>query len=389
MIRYSPCSRVVFLSLAVLLLMLAGCAGRAAAPAPADEIRIGLIASFSGKFSETSGRSTSDAAQMAVKAVNDAGGLEVNGRRYRIVLVQGDDQDNQQEAVKVAQKLINQENVVAIVGPQFSRNAIPVASVVERAQIPMISPMSTSPETTAGKQYVFRVGFVDDFQGSVVARFVREEFGADRAAVLYDVASAYNKGLAEVFKQRFEAGGGEVVAFESYTTGEQDFTAQLMRIKESQPQALFLPNYDSEVMLQAKQIRALGLEAPIIGSDSWNPRTMTDTPELDGAFYSHHWHMDSDNPQSRPFVTAYRQQYQRDPTTTAAMTYDALGLLFQAIQQQGRVDPTAIRNGLAAMQQYAGVSGTIRYQGGGDPVKSAVILQLKDHQAHFYKLVNP
>jgi branched-chain amino acid transport system substrate-binding protein len=356
------------------------------------ELRIGLVAYLSGeaKTVESSGQPTVEAAQLAVQEVNDAGGLDVGRRKYKVVLVIEDIESKPELAVNAAHKLIYQENVVAIVGPQYSRDAIPVARVAEEARLPMLSPMSTNPETTAGKQYVFRVGFVDDFQGRVMARFAREELGAQTTAVLYDVASAYNKGIAELFKQAFEEAGGQVVAFETYTTDNaEDFSQQLARIRESGAKVLFLPNYPQDVALQVQQANQMGVKAAIIGSDSWTPDSFADLPEFEGTFCSRHWHSDIANEQARSFIEAYRQVYDQDPNNTAALTYDAFGLLFQAIQSQGQVDPESIRNGLYNLGPYPGVSGSIEYQDTGDPVKSVVIVQIKDGDVVFYALVNP
>jgi branched-chain amino acid transport system substrate-binding protein len=375
----------------VLILSLSFSAGLVACglqPGQETEIRVGVIAPLSGDISNV-GQSTTEAAQLAVQEVNDAGGLDVGGRKQKVVLVIEDNQDKAEVAVSAAQKLINQENVVAIVGPQASRNAIPTANVAENAHIPMISPWSTNPETTAGKQYVFRVAFVDPFQGQVMARFAIEELGAQKAAVLYDVASAYNKGIAEIFKRVFEEAGGQVAAFESYTTGEQDFTAQLERIRGSGAEVLFLPNYYNEVPLQAKQAHQMGIDIPLIGSDSWGGLEPAGRQELEGAFFSTHYAPDIANQQAQTFIEAYRQAYGRVPDDVAALTYDAFGILFQAIQSQGQADPESIRNGLSSIERYTGVTGSMEYRGTGDPVKSAVVLQIKGGNFVFYKLANP
>lgn len=379
----------------VLTLLLVG--GLVACDEQADqeretEIRIGVIAYLTGDYRDAFGIPTMYGAQLAVQEINDAGGLDVGGRQVKVTLVIEDVGEGHPEVVvAAAHKLINQENVVAIVGPQYSRDAIPVAEVAEEAHIPMISPMSTHPDTTAGKQYVFRVGFIDPFQGQVMVRFALAELGASKAAVLYDVASEYNKGIAEIFKQVLEEAGGQVVAFESYTTGEQDFGPQLARVRDSGAEVLFLPNYVDDFPVQVQQARQMGIDIPIIGSDSWDGLDLVDHPELEGTFYSSHWHVDSDSKQSRAFVEAYRQAYP-DQTilgSAAALTYDACGLLFQAIQSQGQIDPDAIMKGLASIKGYPGVSGVIAYHSTGDPVKSAVIVQIKGAERIFYRLVNP
>jgi branched-chain amino acid transport system substrate-binding protein len=357
-------------------------------PEQQAEIRVGVIAPISGDISNV-GQSSVEAAKLAVQEVNDAGGLDVGGQRQKVVLVIEDNQDKAEAAASAVQKLINQENVVAIVGPQASRNAIPAANVAEGAHIPLISPWSTNPETTAGKQYVFRVAFIDPFQGRVMARFAIEELGAQKAAVLYDVASAYNKGIAEIFKQIFEEAGGQVVAFESYTTGEQDFTPQLERIRDSGAEVLFLPNYYNEVPLQTKQAREMGIDIPFIGSDSWGGLEPADCQELEGSFFSTHYAPDIANQQAQAFIDAYRQAYGRIPDDVAALTYDAFGLLFQAIQSQGQANPGSIRNGLSSIERFVGVTGSMEYRGTGDPVKSAVVLQIKGGNFVFYKQASP
>lgn len=352
------------------------------------EIRIGVVAPLTGDIANV-GQSTLEAAQLVVQGVNDAGGLDVGGRKQKVVLVIKDNQDKAEVAVSAAQSLINQESVVAIVGPQASRNAIPVANVAESAHIPMISPWSTNPETTAGKQYVFRVAFIDPFQGRVMARFAIEELRVHKAAVLYDVASAYNKGIAEIFKQVFEEAGGQVVAFESYTTGEEDFSQQLARIRDNGAEVLFLPNYYNEVPSQAEQARQMGINVPLIGSDTWGGVEPADRQELEGAFFSTHYAPDIANEQAQAFIETYRQVYSRVPDDVAALTYDAFGLLFQAIQSQGQADPESIRNGLSSIERYTGVTGTMEYRGTGDPVKSAVVLQIQEGDFVFYKLASP
>jgi branched-chain amino acid transport system substrate-binding protein len=387
---HGPVRFVSFVGLMVSLWLPLACAQ---GPPPAehpDEFRVGLLATLSGAVAETAGKSTVEGAQLAVKAANDAGGISAGGRQQHVSLVVEDDQDRAEAAVDAARKLISQEGVAVVVGPQFSRNAIPVAAVAENARVPMISPASTQPETTAGKRYVFRAAFTDPFQGRVLAVFARDELHAQRVAVLYDVASAYNKGLAEIFRDAFQAGGGQVVAFESYTTDVKSSVAsQLERVRTSTPQVLFLPNYADEVPAQVEQARQLGIGSALLGSDSWGDIEATDLQKLEGAFYTGHWAPDMGSAQAQAFVAAYRQAYGRPPTETAALTYDALGLLFQAVARQGALDPESVRNALASVDSYTGVTGTMRFQGTGDPVRSIVMLQIHGGRPTFYKLVDP
>jgi len=352
------------------------------------EIKIGVIAPITGSIPVV-GQSTINAAKLAVEEVNDAGGLQIGDQQFKITLVIEDNGDQEQAAVDAAQKLINQDNVAAIVGPQASRNAIPAAAVAQNARIPLISPWSTNPDTTDGKDYVFRVAFLDPFQGRVLARFTLEELQFRKAAVLYDEASAYNRGIAEIYKQVLEEAGGSVVAFESYTTGETDFTQQLTAIQESGAEVLFLPNYDSEIFLQANQARELGLDIPLLGSDSWGTVSSNQRTVLEGSYFSTHYAPDIESAAAQTFIKNYQDAYGEIPDDVAALTYDAFGMLFQAITSQEKYTPEAIRNGLSSIERYEGVTGTMQYQGTGDPVKSAVILQIEDGEFKFYKLANP
>lgn len=375
--------------IAVVLLFgsLASCLPNGAQP-PMNEIRIGLLAEITGSIPNV-GKSSVDAANMAVQEINDAGGLTIGNKKLKIVLVVEDIQDNAETAVAMAEKLINQENVVAIIGPQASRNAIPVSMIAENAKMPMISPWSTNPDTTLGKEYVFRVAFIDPFQGQVMARFSFEELKATKVAVLYDIASSYNSGIANIYKQVVEAAGGQVVAFESYTTGETNFTQQLNRIRNSGAQVLFLPNYENEVPNQARQARAMGINVPIIGSDSWGTILPESSTDIEGAYFSTHYASDIAVEPARSFIERYQKLYGNTPDDVAALTYDAFGLLFKAIQSQGVVESEAIRNGLAGIESFSGVTGTMQYAGNGDPVKSAVILKVVNGKFVFYKLATP
>ncbi len=353
-----------------------------------SEIRIGVIAPITGAIS-TVGKSTVNAAELAVREINENGGLTINDAKYKITLIIVDNQDNEQETAAAVQKLINQDNVVAIIGPQASRNAIPAANIAENAGIPMISPWSTNPATTAGKSYVFRVAFIDSFQGQVMARFTFEEFGGEKIAVLYDIASDYNKGIAEIYKKIVEDAGGKIVAFESYTTGEEDFSEQLQRIKDSGATLLFLPNYYNEVPQQVQQAKELGITATFIGSDAWSGIPEEDLDLLEGSFFSTHYSPDIANEAAQIFIQSYQQSYNVVPDDVAALTYDAFGLLFQAIQTQDEANPEAIRAGLAATEAYSGITGTMEYRGTGDPIKSAVILKIENGQFVFYKQASP
>jgi len=385
-----------FSLLAGLSLILSACGG-AGGGAGANVIKVGGIGELTGDIPAV-GASFKNAAEMAVKEVNDAGGLEVGGKKYQIQLIIEDNAGKADQSASAAQKLITQDNVVAIIGPNASRYAIPAAEVAESSQVVLISPWSTNPKTTwnektnSPKKFVFRACFIDPFQGRVVAKFAMENLGAKKAAVLYDVASEYNKGIAEFFKQTFDEIGGQIVAYETYTTNDKDFSAQLTKIKETEPDVIFAPNYYSEVPLQVQQAHRLGMNVPFLGSDSWGSAELIKLcgEECEGYFFSTHYAADNATPVAKKMIEAYKAKYGVVPDDVAALTYDAFGLLFQALQTAGKVDRLAVRDALAQIPKFEGVTGTMQFkEGSGDPIKSAVILQIKNGAFVFYANANP
>jgi len=374
--------------LIILTLML--CLATGCGRAPENDIRLGVNAELTGS-KPTVGESCKKAAELLAAQVNQEGGLKLGDKKYLIRLFVEDNEDKAESAAAVAQKLISQDNVLAIIGPNTSGNAIPAASICEDAGVVMVSPWSTNPNTTEGKKFIFRACFIDDFQGQVMAKFARETLKAQTAAVLYDVASEYNKGIAEYFKKSFEAEGGQVVAFESYTTNDKDFSSQLTLIKAANPGVLFLPNYYNEVPLQVQQARRLGIVCPFIGSDSWgSPEILTlGGPVLDDSYFSTHYAPDIATETAQKFIRAYEVKYGKKPDDVAALTYDAGGLLLAAITQAGALDRQKVRDALAGLRQYEGVTGIMKFHGTGDPIKSAVIIHVKDGKFNYYSTVQP
>ncbi|MEW6047098.1 MAG: ABC transporter substrate-binding protein [Bacillota bacterium] len=358
--------------------------------AAAAEIPVGVNAELTGSIPVV-GQSCVNAARMAVDEVNQGGGLLVGGQRYTIRLFVEDNEDKAQSAVAAAQKLYSQNSVIAMIGPNASRNAVPAADIAESERAPMITPWSTNPNTTKNKSYVFRAAFTDDFQGRVVASFARQQFKAQRAAVLYDVASEYNKGIAEVFRKSFTDLGGQVVAFETYTTGDKDFLSQLTKIRAARPEVLFLPNYYSEVPLQVQQAHLVGLNIPIIGSDSWGFPDLIKLggADMEGLMYTTHYAPDIATPAAQAFIKRYEARYGSVPDDVAALTYDSFQLLFMALQKAGKVDRQAVRDALASIERYDGVTGTMQFRGTGDPIKSAVVIQIKDGQFKYFATATP
>ncbi len=371
-------------------LFLAGCGKPAAtgsSPEAAPAVKIGLNAEITGELSAV-GTSSRNAAQMLAAEINAAGGLEIAGKKHPVDLVIGDNGGKADQAASTAQRLISQNGILAMVGPNSSACAIPASAIAESLGVTMISPWSTNPKTTVDaatgkpKAFVFRGCFTDLFQGRVLAKFTLDKLKAKRAAVLYDVASEAPNGQATLFKEAFEKNGGQIVAFETYTTGDRDFSAQLTKIRAANPDVLFLPAYYNDVPLIAQQARRLGLTAPFVGSDAWS------TPEIvklggadvEGAYFCNHYSTEIATPQAQKFVADYTAKYGQAPDDVAALTYDSLGLLLDAVKASGKTDDRkAVRDALAAIPSYAGVTGTMRFTpgGGGDPEKSAVVLQIK------------
>ncbi len=380
---------VLFLAVGMLI---AGCGEK-----KETTIRIGVIAELTGDVPAV-GESCKKAAELAADQINAAGGLTVGGKKHKVELFIEDNGGKADQSAAVAQKLITQQKVVAIVGPSTTRYAIPASEIAESSRTVLISPWSTNPKTTldartnAPKKYVFRACFIDSFQGRVVARFAMDNLKARKAAVLYDVASDYNKGIAEIFKETFEKSGGTVVAFETYTTNDKDFSGQLTKIKEVQPDVVFLPNYYSEVPLQIQQAKRLGIKAPFLGSDSWGSQELLKLcgADCEGYYFSTHYAADSTVPRVVDFIGVFKTKYGAMPDDVAALTYDSFGLLKQAIQKADKIDSEAIRAGLAGITKYEGITGTMQFkEGSGDPVKSAVILKIKDGKFTYFTSAAP
>jgi branched-chain amino acid transport system substrate-binding protein len=358
-------------------------------------IRIGINAPMTGDIPKV-GEGSKYAAMLWLEDIEKAGGLEVGGKKYEVDLVIEDNESKAESAVKANTKMITQDDVLAIVGPQSSKQAIPAGEVANKYKTVMISPWSTNPSTTLDRPYVFRGCFLDPFQGPVVANFITDEFGFSKAAVLYDVASDYPKGLAEVFKEAWEKkhGAGSIVAYQSFTTKDTDFSSQLTKIVKSGAEVLFTPQYYNEVPLIVRQAKDLGWKGPIVGSDSWGS---AETVELCGEscyglFFSTHYAAAGAKGATKEFIERYKANYGYVPDDVAALTWDALHLAQQAIQDAGKItgkigtDRTAVRNALAKIKNFAGITGNMTFTEEGDPIKCAVIVKINDKgEYEFYK----
>ncbi len=368
----------VVVAAAGLALLAAGCgqeqqAGSgAAAAAP---IKVGHYASLTGDTA-TFGRSADRGIRMKIDEVNAKGG--VLGRPLE--LITEDDRSVTEEARTTAQKLLQRDEVVALLGEVASSRSLAAAPEAQRAKVPMISPASTNPKVTEVGDYVFRACFIDPFQGAVMAKFARDTLGAKKVAILLDFKQDYSVGLADFFRKTFTEQGGEIVADERYTSGDIEFRAQLTKIRATNPDAIFVPGYYTEVGLIAKQARELGIEAPLLGGDGWDS---TKTLEIggeavDGDYFSNHYAADSDRPQVREFVEAYRQRHDEVPDAMAVLGYDAAGILVDALARAGTTEGPKLRDAIAATRDYPGVSGNITIDPQRNARKDAVVIEIKD-----------
>jgi branched-chain amino acid transport system substrate-binding protein len=362
-------------------------------------IKIGINAPMTGDIPKV-GEGTKFAAQMWLEDIKAAGGLEVGGKKYPVELVIEDNESKAESAVKVNTKMITEDEVLVIVGPQSSKQAIPAGEVANNYKTPMISPWSTNPDTTKDRPFVFRGCFLDPFQGPVLANFIKEEFGFTKAAVLYDVASDYPKGLAEFFKEAWEKlnGAGSVVAFESFTTKDADFSSQLTKIIKSGAEVLFTPQYYNEVALIVQQAHELGWNKPIVGSDSWGSAETVELCGKDcyGLFFSTHYAAAGAKGATKAFIDRYNKKYGYVPDDVGALTWDALGIVQRAIQSMSKItgniekDRKSVRDAMAKVKEFNGITGKMTFTEDGDPIKCAVIVRISDKgEYEFYKSVCP
>lgn len=378
-------NKFMFSMLSLMLIftfVLTACGGAAGG----DTVKIGLNIEITGDKPKV-GEQSKFAAEMFQAEVNEAGGVDIGGKQYQIELVVEDNNATPDGAVATANKLISQDNILIMVGPNPSNAAVPAGEVANNLETPMISPWSTNPNTTLNRPWVFRAPFLDPFQGPVVANFATDQFGADQACVLFDVASDYPKGLADNFKTAWEGlhGAGSVVAFESFTTGDQDFSAQLTKIKGAGCDVLFTPQYYQEVPLIVSQAKDLGIEMPIMGSDSWGDPQLLELcgANCEGYYFSTHYVASGATGATKDFIDKFNAQYGYIPGDVAALTWDAMRLAVQAMQNCGEIsgnleeDRTCIRDGLASIKDFEGITGKMTFDNQGDPIKCAVIVEIK------------
>jgi len=335
---------------------------------------IGQYGSLTGSEA-TFGQATLRGIQLAVREVNASGGIK--GKTIEIKSY--DDRGTSQEAGTAVTRLITNDKAVALLGENTSSQSIAGGRVAQQYGVPMISPSSTNPAVTEIGDKIFRVCFLDSFQGWVDAKFAREHLKARTAAILYDQAQAYSKGLAQFFKDAFSGMGGSIASEQAYTAGDQDYSAQLTTIREARPDVIFIPGYYTDSGNIALQARKLGITASLLGGDGW------DSPQLaaiggaavEGSYFSTHFAVQESRPDTQAFVSSYETEYKQRPDSLAALGYDAARLLFDAMRRAPSWEGAALAQALAETKGFAGVTGTISIDPHRNAKKSAVVVQVK------------
>ena len=338
-----------------------------------DPIRIGLIAYTKDEHQRRVGTPALNAAHMAVEDVNRAGGIRLGDKQYPVELVVEGIASSPQNAIAAMRRLTNLEQVTAVIGANYSVDAIPAGHFAEKARTPFISPMSTNPRTTEGRNYVFRMSFLDEKQGQVMADFVFERLGSRRAALLYNRPDPYSHDIAAVFIGSYVGSGGKVVVKEGYVDLDHDLEPSLDLIEKAAPDVIYLPNFSNEALRQVRAIRKRGIDVPLLGADGWSPGEFSTYPEFDNTYMTVHWFAGADR-----FSTRYMERYGVEPEAVSALTFDAFNLLFQAIGRSGRLDRETIRQQLIDMPSFHGVSGDVDFIDSGDPDKMVKILGILD-----------
>jgi len=394
---------LVFLALAASMLA-AGCGGSGK-----DELVIGEFGSLTGGDA-TFGGSTKLGVESAMAELTSQAQGKIGGLPVRVVVE--DDQSQAQEAATAVQKLVNQDRVIAVIGEVASSRSLAGAPICQAAGVPMISPSSTNPKVTQVGDCIFRMCFLDDFQGHSVAQFAFQTLGLKKVAILKDLKSDYSAGLTEFFGTAFKQMGGTIVAEQSYQAGDQDFSAQLTAIKAKHPDAIYIPGYYTEAGLIARKARELGITVPLLGSDGWESEKLLEIggESLNGSYYTNHWALDMPNPKLQEFLKSFREKNNgSDPDAIAGLAYDAANVLFGCLKKLAADDPAAfkgfgsskagtperktaeakLRDLIAATKGYDGVTGTITLDQNRNASKPLVVLEIKGGKKVFNTSINP
>lgn len=349
-------------------------------------IKIGEVGSMTGSEA-TFGTSTHNGIVLAMKEVNAAGG--VKGRPLELISL--DDQGKPEEAATAVTKLITQDQVAAILGEVASSRSLAMAPIAQNHKIPMITPSSTNPKVTEQGDYIFRVCFIDPFQGTVMAKFAFENMKVKKVAILRDVKNDYSVGLSDFFIETFKKMGGEIVIDQSYSAGDMDFKSQLTAIRAKAPEAIYVPGYYTEVGLIGRQARELGIKAPLMGGDGWDSPKLKEIggKALEGSFFSNHYSDEDQTPMVQEFIKNYKASYGTIPDGLAAMGYDAMKILADSMNRAPTLSSADIRNAIAATKDYQAVTGIISINEKRDAVKSAVVLKVTNNQFKYQTTIKP
>lgn len=339
------------------------------------QIVVGYYGDLTGRTSNF-GVSTRNGVLMAADEINKAGGI--NGRQ--ITILSEDDEGRPEKAATVVTKLIDQDRVIALLGEVASGNSLAAAPKAQSAHVPMISPSSTNPAVTQVGDYIFRVCFIDPFQGEVMAKFAANTLKAKSAAIMLDFNSPYSRGLTEFFEKSFTKLGGQVVSKQSYTQGDRDYKGQLTSIRSLNPDVIYVPGYYGEVGVIAKQAKQLDIKAPLLGGDGWDAPQLWELggDSLNGSFISNHYSVEDPSPAIQKFVADFKGRYNIVPDALAALGYDSMRVLADALKRSGTSEGPALRDAIAATKDFAGVTGVITINAERNAVKPAVVLKLQD-----------
>lgn len=368
----------------LLLLSAATCVARAANDEP---IKIGHYGSLTGKDAAF-GAATRKGILLAVEELNAKGGIL--GRKLEYIVE--DIQSKQGESATVVKKLISRDKVVAVIGANASANSLEAAPICQKARIPMMAISSTNPKVTEIGDYIFRICFIDPFQGAVLAKFARTSLHANRVALLTSINSPYSVGLSGVLRERFTALGGEIVAEQKYAEGDKDFRAQLTAIRAANPDVIAATGFYTEAALICIQARSLGLNVPVIGGDGWEAPQLTQLggAAVEGTYYSTYFSAENKAPEVREFVQRYRARWNDEiPEGVSALGYDAMYLIAAAIEKSGGTDGPRLREAIAATKDFAGVTGKTTIDAKRNSSKAAVMLVVKNGKTEFFEAVTP
>ncbi len=351
-----------------------------------EAIKIGEVNPITGAIGQY-GSTCHQGIQLAVEQMNATGG--VVGRK--IELVTEDNQSKPGETATIIRKFVTQDKVVAIIGDLTSSGTLEGGPIAQDAKIPMVSPLATNPKVTEIGDYIFRVCFIDEFQGRLMARFALENLHAKTAATLTDTKQDYSVGLTGFFKETVTNGAGRIVREQSYLSGDSDFRAQLTSIKAAGPEVVFVPGYYPEVGIILKQARQLGLTIPFIGCEAWDNPTLLQVAgkAADGCYFSNQFSASDPAPVVQDFDKTYRTKFGTLPDNFAALGYDAASVVLDAIRRAGSSDSSAIRDALAVTKDYPGVSGNITIDAKRNASKPAVILEIKNQAVQYFEKINP